>query len=208
MISDFFTELEAEDFPTDLFEQHYPEAMERWKLIGITQSCSWIWVMFTEICLVSFLAPTAVLTPIPSVVIYGVLWFFFLHPGATSTSNLLRLYSDALDIVEHRARADRVRRREEWTQTRGRDAAADDGRRAPAAPGKNPYKGELNITLSSGSLEGEGRLMAQEQNLGRSTGYMAEGKRFFKWLLQEGSLNESIATELYERSKWKRTTIR
>ena len=207
MISDFFTELEAEDFPTDLFEQHYPEAMERWKLIGITQSCSWIWVMFTEICLVSFLAPTAVLTPIPSVVIYGVLWFFFLHPGATSTSNLLRLYSDALDIVEHRARADRVRRREEWTQTRGRDAAADDGRRAPAAPGKNPYKGELNITLSSGSLEGEGRLMAQEQNLGRSTGYMAEGKRFFKWLLQEGSLNESIATELYERSKWKRTTI-
>ena len=63
------------------------------------------------------------------------------------------------------------------------------------------------MTLSSGSLEGEGRLMAQEQNLGRSTGYMAEGKRFFKWLLQEGSLNESIATELYERSKWKRTTI-
>ena len=36
---------------------------------------------------------------------------------------------------------------------------------------------------------------------------MAEGKRFFKWLLQEGSLNESIATELHERSKWKRTTI-
>lgn len=121
VISDFFTELEAEDFPTDLFETSYPEAVARWKLIGTTQSCSWKWVMFAELCLVSFLAPTAVLMPIPSIVIYGVLWFFFLHPGATSTSNLLRLYSDALDIVEHRARADRTRRREEWTQARGRD---------------------------------------------------------------------------------------
>lgn len=166
VISHFFTELEAEDFPTEVLETSYPEAVARWKLIGTTQSCSWIWVMFAELCLVSFLAPTAVLMPIPSIVIYGVLWFFFLHPGATSTSNLLRLYSDALDIVEHRARADRTRRREEWTQARGRDAAQDAGRRAPAAPGKNPYKGELSMTLSSGSLEGEGRLMAQEQNLG------------------------------------------
>ena len=33
-----------------------------------------------------------------------------------------------------------------------------------------------------------------------------EAKRFFAWL-SEGALNESIVTELYERAKWKRTTI-
>ena len=63
------------------------------------------------------------------------------------------------------------------------------------------------MTLSAGSLEGEGRTMSSPQNLGRSVGYLAEGKRFLRWLQAEGSMNESIATELYERAKWKRTTI-
>lgn len=34
VISDFFTELEAEDFPTEVLETSYPEAVARWKLIG------------------------------------------------------------------------------------------------------------------------------------------------------------------------------
>ncbi|OLQ06383.1 hypothetical protein AK812_SmicGene10342 [Symbiodinium microadriaticum] len=61
--------------------------------------------------------------------------------------------------------------------------------------------------LQSGSLEGEGRVMARPQILGRSAGFMAEGKRLFKWMLAEGTMNEFIVTELYERSKWKRSTI-
>ena len=49
--------------------------------------------------------------------------------------------------------------------------------------------------------------MARPQILGRSAGFMAEGKRLFKWMLAEGTMNEFIVTELYERSKWKRSTI-
>ena len=100
MVPDFFGELEAENFPTALLQHHYPDYVKRWELIGATQSCPWMWVMFAELCFVSFLAPTAVLKPLPSIFVYGVLWFFFVHPGTTSTSNLLRLYADALEIVD------------------------------------------------------------------------------------------------------------
>ena len=63
------------------------------------------------------------------------------------------------------------------------------------------------MTLSAGSLEGEGRITSQPQNLCRSVGFIPEGKRFIRWLQAEGSINEAIATELYERAKWKRNTI-
>ena len=36
---------------------------------------------------------------------------------------------------------------------------------------------------------------------------MSEGKRLLIWLQNEEHMNESIAVELYERSKWKRTTM-
>lgn len=49
--------------------------------------------------------------------------------------------------------------------------------------------------------------MAQPQNLCRAVGFIPEGKRFFRWLQAEGTINEAIATELYERAKWKRNTI-
>lgn len=49
--------------------------------------------------------------------------------------------------------------------------------------------------------------MSQPQNLCRSVGFIPEGKRFLRWLQAEGSINEAIATELYERAKWKRNTI-
>lgn len=199
VLPDFFAELETQEFPTDLVKANYPEAVQRWEALGCTQSVPWMWVMFAELCLVTFLSPTAALRPIPSITVYAVLWFFFVHPGATSTSNLLRLYGDALDTIEHRARTDRIRRREDWKAQHG---AKGGGKGAP-----NPYIGDLSMTVSAGSLEGEGRMMSQPQNLGRSVGFMSEGKRFFKWLQNEGSINESIATELYERAKWKRTTI-
>lgn len=62
---------------------------------------------------------------------------FFVHPGSTSTSNLLRLYADALDLIEHRAREDRVRRRDEWKQNRGK---AEGGKGQAAS---NPFAGGL-----------------------------------------------------------------
>ncbi|CAE7337865.1 unnamed protein product [Symbiodinium microadriaticum] len=53
---------------------------------------------------------------------------------------------------------------------------------APAANEKNPYEGRLNFSLGS-------------------------GKRWFSWLSAEGTLNETIVTELYERAKWRRVTL-
>lgn len=136
-IVNFFTELEAERFPEEIVSEHYPDAVARWKTLGLTQSTPWMWVMLLELCMVSFLAPTAALRPIPSITIYAVLWFFLVHPGSTSTSNLLRLYADALDLIEHRAREDRVRRRDEWKQNRGK---AEGGKGQAAS---NPFAGGL-----------------------------------------------------------------
>lgn len=201
LVSNFFGELEALQFPEDVIREHYPEALERWQLLGATQSTPWMWVMLAELCLASFLAPTAVLKPIDSISVYAVLWLFFVHPGSTSTSNLLRVYGDALDVIEARARADRKERRLNWKRQHGK------GQGKPAQAASNPYAGELSMTMSAGSLEGEGRTMSCPQNLGRSVGFLAEGKRFLRWLQAEGTMNEAIATELYERSKWKRTTI-
>ncbi|CAE7501059.1 unnamed protein product, partial [Symbiodinium sp. CCMP2456] len=76
-----------------------------------------------------------------------------------------------------------------------------------AASAKNPYEGVVNMTMGSGSLEGEGKQAALRRNLGRSCAFAAEGSRFFAWLHQEGALNSSIVVELYERAKWKRTTL-
>ena len=203
LLSNFFGELEALEFPEALVREHYPEACQRWQLLGGTQSTPWTWVMFAELCLASFLSPTAVLRPIQSIQVYAVLWFFFVHPGSTSTSNLLRVYADALDAIECRARADRKERSSNWRQQHGKGSAKG----GQAGTGTNPFAGDLSITMSAGSLEGEGRSMSCPQNLGRSVGFLAEGKRFLRWLQAEGTMNESIATELYERSKWKRTTI-
>ena len=60
LVSNFFGELEALQFPEDVICEHYPEALERWQLLGATQSTPWMWVMLAELCLASFLAPTAV----------------------------------------------------------------------------------------------------------------------------------------------------
>ena len=233
-ISDFFSELESQRFPEEMVREHYPEAFARWVQLGHTQSTPWQWVMMLELCMVAFLAPTAALRPIPSITIYAVLWVFFVHPGSTSTSNLLRLYGDALDEIEDRAREDRARRRDEWRQAQGKGAGNGGKGNAPSNPFAGQQArawclvlvlflsfcflcrfhlrqffcaGDLSVTLSAGSLEGEGRVMSQPQNLCRSVGFIPEGKRFLRWLQAEGSINEAIATELYERAKWKRNTI-
>ena len=49
----------------------------------------------------------------------------------------MRLYADALDLIEHRAREDRVRRRDEWKQNRGK---AEGGKGQAAS---NPFAGGL-----------------------------------------------------------------
>jgi hypothetical protein len=135
-ITNFFMELEALRIPEEMVREQYPQAFVRWQTLGRTQSTPWTWVMMLELCLVSFLAPTAALRPIPSITVYAILWFFFVHPGSTSTSNLLRLYGDALDVIEDRARADRVRRREEFRQQQGKGQGQGKG---PA--NNNPFSG-------------------------------------------------------------------
>lgn len=146
-VANFFSELEAQRFPEEMVKDNYPEAHSRWVQLGHTQSTPWQWVMMLELSMVAFLAPTAALRPIQSITIYAVLWVFFLHPGATSTSNLLRLYGDALDVIEDRARADRVRRREEWRQAQGKGA----GNGGKGNAGGNPFSGveAKNVLLSS-----------------------------------------------------------
>ena len=69
VLQDFFRELEAQPFPGDILRENYAEAVARWELLGHTQSTPWMWVMFAELCLVSFLAPTAALRPIPSITV-------------------------------------------------------------------------------------------------------------------------------------------
>ena len=65
----------------------------------------------------------------------------------------------------------------------------------------------MNFSLGSGSLEGEGKVASQTCNLGRACAFLTEGRRWFNWLSAEGSLNETIVTELFERAKWRRVTL-
>ena len=77
----------------------------------------------------------------------------------------------------------------------------------PGPNEKNPYEGRVNFSLGSGSLEGEGKVASQTCNLGRACAFLTEGKRWFNWLSAEGTLNETIVTELFERAKWRRVTL-
>ena len=209
-VQDFFRDLEAIPFPTDIIAESCPGAVERWQQIAATQSVPWMWVMAAELVLSGFLAPTAVLFPVQSITVYPLLWLFFLHPGSTQTSGLVRLYANVFDNIEARAREDRRSRHRAWAAAHPPGQALGGGgiRRQRNAGGHgNPYSGDLHMTQSAGSLEGEGKNMAQPQNMGRSCGFMAEGKRLFRWLAQEGGVNESIVTELHERFKWKRQTL-
>jgi len=196
-VNKFFLELEALPFPDEALRALMPELVAEWEVIAKLESVPWPWVALLEMTLAGFLAPTACLYPVNTIAIYPLTWPFLLHPGSTQTSGLLRLYQDAFDVLETRVNQWRTQESAEWKR-----AHAD-----AAASAKNPYEGVVNMTMGSGSLEGEGKQAALRRNLGRSCAFAAEGSRFFAWLHQEGALNSSIVVELYERAKWKRTTL-
>ena len=177
--------------------QLYPDLVAEWEIVGKLQSVPWQWVCSVELSLAGFLAPTACLYPVQSIAIYPLTWMFLLHPGSTQTSGLLRLYQDAFDEIERLVNQERAAASADWKASHP----------APAANEKNPYEGRLNFSLGSGSLEGEGKVAAQACNLGRACAFLTEGKRWFSWLSAEGTLNETIVTELYERAKWRRVTL-
>ena len=81
VVNKFCDDLEQHPFDKDGLRDVYPRLMDRWKLIGKTQSVAWDWAMMTKLSVVSFLYPTAVLKPLESTHIYGVVWNFLLHLG-------------------------------------------------------------------------------------------------------------------------------
>ncbi|CAE7458361.1 unnamed protein product [Symbiodinium necroappetens] len=193
--NELFRQLEAEPFAADEVRRLYPHLHDRWLQIGAAIQVPWQYVMIMELALAAALSPTAVLLALPTLRIYPVVWWFLFHPGATNTSVVVRLYADVLDLLEM-----------DVNNTR-RDMAKSWQEENPGRDGRNPFGGEVSMTSGSGSLEGEGKLMAMSQNLGRSVSFMTEGKRLLKWLQNEGSVNESIVVELWERMKWKRATV-
>ncbi|CAE7289004.1 unnamed protein product [Symbiodinium microadriaticum] len=193
--NELFRQLEAEPFAAEVVRRHYPHLHDRWLQIGSAIQVPWQYVMIMELALAAALSPTAVLLPLPTLKIYPVVWWFLFHPGATNTSVVVRLYSDVLDLIEMDV------------NTRRRDMAKSWQEQNPGRDTRNPYTGDVSMTGGSGSLEGEGKLMALPQNLGRSVSFMTEGKRLLKWLQNEGAVNQSIVVELWERMKWKRSTV-
>ncbi len=199
VLNGLYRTLEELESPADRIEQLYPAHVLTWKAIAATQSVPWIWVLICELSLTSFLCPTAILLPVNSLRVFSVLWLFFLHPGSTQTSGLLRLYSDVYDGIELDMNADRRTRRAAHAKAAPKNLA----RRARS----NPYAGDIKMTLPTGSLERVGLNMSQPQNTARSCGFMPEGKRFIRWLDNESSINEAIVTELFERYKWDREVL-
>lgn len=225
VVNDFFKELEQTPFPETKIKELFPDLVAAAERIASLQSVPWPWVLMCELSLTSFLAPTACLYPVNSIRLFPVFWTFFMHPGSTQTSGLLRFYADIYDEVEFAVNDDRTKKRAEWAQrnpTRAAGVAAHPAQRA-AQPGRsahagrsrspparqaNPFTGRIGFTQGSGSLEGNGLEAAAKQNLGTSCSFMTEGKRWFRWLGREGSsVNEAIVVELYERMRWKRAVV-
>lgn len=186
--NDLFRLLESETFDTAALRNLYPELQQQWKDIASAMQVPWQYIMVLDLSLAASMAPTAVLFALPTLQIYPVVWWFLLHPGATNTSAAVRLFADVLDLLERAMNKKRDDLRAGW-------AESNPGQR----PGQNPFTGAVSVTGGSGSLEGEGKLMALPQNFGRSVSFMTEGKRLLKWLQSEGALNESIVVELWER---------
>ena len=66
---------------------------------------------------------------------------------------------------------------------------------------------ECSIATSERFLPQRVSEAAAPQNLGMSVGFQVEGKLFLRWLANESSVNQSIVTTLFERYRWKRTTV-
>lgn len=179
--TELFRLLEAEPFPEGLLLQHYPALLQEWRAIADAMQVPWQYVMVCELSLASFCSPTAVLFPWNTLRVYPVLWWFLLRPGAFNTSGIIRLYSEACfqiftcshswsqrivvcdqvwHLLEQDINAARGQLRDQW-QGQGNQ--------------RNPFAGSVSATSGSGSLEGEGKLMALPQNLSRSCGFLTEG---------------------------------
>ena len=66
---------------------------------------------------------------------------------------------------------------------------------------------DVDIVQGTGSIEGLGLRASLPQNLGMSVGFHVEGKLWLRWMLDQGALNKAIVITLFERFRWKRTTI-
>ena len=211
-----FRKFESVPFPAEIFERVMPQQVARWRLIGDLKSVPWQWVLACELALTAFLSPTAVLLPEPEIAIFAVIWFMFVHPGSTNTSGIISFYGDFLDEIELKANDDRLaawkaRGHEELPSAAGAPAplqhgvARVDNRRRGSAGGARPEP--LEFVQGTGSVEGLGIMASATQNLGMGVGFQVEGSLFLRWLLSESLVNQSIVTTLFERFRWKRTTV-
>ena len=192
--ANLFRLLENEAFHLEPVAALYPELAEHWQKLADATQVPWQFVMVLDLTMAAALAPTAVLFPLPTLPIHPVLWWFLFHPGAYNTSAIIKLYSEVLQLVEEDVNAARAERHRVWAEQ-------------PERHGTNPYSGHVSLSGGSGSLEGEGKQMALARNLGRSISFLTEGKRLLRWLQNEGSVNETIVLELFERMLWKRLTV-
>ena len=192
--ANLFRLLENEAFHLEPVAALYPELAEHWQKLADAMQVPWQFVMVLDLTMAAALAPTAVLFPLPTLPIHPVLWWFLFHPGAYNTSAIIKLYSEVLQLVEEDVNAARAERHRVWAEQ-------------PERHGTNPYSGHVSLSGGSGSLEGEGKQMALARNLGRSISFLTEGKRLLRWLQNEGSVNETIVLELFERMLWKRSTV-
>ena len=179
-----------------------PALLQHWKDIAGTQSVAWPWVMLCELALASFLTPNARFQPLASFNVYSLTWSFFLHPGSCHTSNLLRLYHNALHGLEEKANAFRA-------TVRQRLAA----QALPHAQGQRQLRQQqkkfqpIAFRLGTGSLEGIGLKIASFLGWTAAGGFLVEGTQFLQWLQTEFGVNKAIATQLWERMSWQRDVI-
>jgi len=203
-VDEFFRGLEAEcPFPEEEIQALAgADVVEKWQLIGATQSVSWVWVMLCELALVSFLTPNARFFPLASFPVFSVVWMFFVHPGSCHTSNLLRLYHNCLHGLEMKANAARAAMRAALQQQAlpGRGALAVLNKKLQALK-------PLQFRFGTGSLEGIGLKMAFDKWRTAAGGFLVEGSQFITWLTSELGINVAIATQLWERMAWQRDTV-
>ena len=119
-LNSFFDDIEQFPFPKEELRRYFPQPVEQWTVFGNTQSVSWDWVMLMELSMASFLSPTARPNPTPSVNIYGIVWSFLLHSGATSSSNLIQVYQHVQYLVH-----DRSNRRHMWAENNRNRCASE-----------------------------------------------------------------------------------
>ena len=120
-----------------------------------------------------FAPPTAVLNPENSIDVFSLAWTFLLHPGATQSSGLTRMYADVCNELDISLNRDIMARYQEAVE-----------------------RASHSSTLSSGSVEGVGLQASEPQNMGVACGFLAEGSKFLEWLKHESGVNKSICTEL------------